>query len=71
LVSIDRLLDVEPEEFDYDYDDYHDSEEMNCPVCDRYVLCFYGPDPFSLENYNDDTPVWACASCRHESAMDI
>lgn len=31
----------------------------------------YGPDPFRSEIHNNDTEVWECEKCRHESAMDI
>lgn len=28
-------------------------------------------DPFAEEMNGNDTPVWECADCRRESAMDI
>ena len=31
----------------------------------------FGPDPYAEEIGNDDTPVWECENCRHESAQDI
>jgi hypothetical protein len=31
----------------------------------------YGPDPYAADINDDDTPVWECEDCRHESAMDI
>ena len=31
----------------------------------------YGPDPFASEIYNDNTCVYLCKRCHHESCMDI
>lgn len=31
----------------------------------------FEPDPFRSEIHDDDTLVWMCESCRHESLMDI
>lgn len=42
-----------------------------CPVCGEDKELFYGPDPYAQELYDDETPVWQCSDCAHESAMDI
>jgi len=31
----------------------------------------WGPDPYAEEIAGDDTPVWECQKCRHESADEI
>ncbi len=31
----------------------------------------FDADPFAEEIRGDPTPLWECASCRHDSAMDI
>lgn len=31
----------------------------------------FGPDPFNSDVHGDDTPVWLCSDCHHESYMDI
>lgn len=31
----------------------------------------YAPDPYAEDIGGNHTPVWECAKCRHESAMDI
>jgi len=37
--------------------------------CLRHIT--FDADPFADEIGGDDTPVWECDPCRHESAMDI
>jgi len=32
---------------------------------------FYGADPFDSEINGDDTPMWLCSTCRHNSCMEI
>ena len=48
-----------------------DAEEPKCCGCGTTEDLELGPDPFMEEIHHDDTPVWECESCRHESAMDI
>lgn len=31
----------------------------------------YGPDPFRSEIRGDDTPLWQCNECSHNSYMEI
>lgn len=31
----------------------------------------FGPDPYAEEIGGDETEVWECIPCRHESAWDI
>jgi len=31
----------------------------------------FSPDPYAEEINGDNTPVWECEDCRHESCMDI
>lgn len=33
--------------------------------------CTFAPDPYRSDVGNDETPVWECSPCRHDSAMDI
>ncbi len=42
-----------------------------CERCGTYDDISYGPDPFSQEIHNDDTPCWLCKECSYQSAMDI
>lgn len=43
--------------------------------CTYYTGCTneatFGPDPYAQDIYDDDTPVWMCADCRDDSAMEI
>lgn len=34
-------------------------------------MLYWGPDPFAEEIHGDSTPVWECANCLDESAMEI
>lgn len=47
-----------------------EEKRVRCPICGE-MGATYGPDPYAEEIGNDDTPVWECGDCRHESAMDI
>ena len=42
-----------------------------CCDCGGTENLEYGPDPFAEEIGGNETPVWECSACRHESAMDI
>ena len=46
-----------------------------CVSCGCWVKegehMIYDSDPYADEIHNDNTKVWECSSCRHESAMDI
>jgi uncharacterized protein with PIN domain len=48
-----------------------DRKVTRCESCGDTVECEYAPDPFAEDVHHDFTLVWECASCRHESAMDI
>lgn len=41
-----------------------------CQTCGSLSASF-GPDPYNSDVNDDDTPVWLCGECRHESAMDV
>lgn len=62
------MTDTEP---DNDNDGDHEDKLMVCPICHEMCICTYGPDPYQSDVNNDDTPVWKCGLCRHESAMAI
>lgn len=46
-------------------------EGQVCCSCGGTADLAYGPDPYAEEIEGNDTPVWECASCRHDSAMEI
>jgi hypothetical protein len=45
--------------------------EAKCVSCGTKVNLMFGPDPYAADIHGDDTPIWACDSCRTESAADI
>lgn len=42
-----------------------------CNMCNSMLDLRFAPDPYAEEINYDDTPVWECDACRHESAQDI
>jgi hypothetical protein len=43
-----------------------------CPDCGNAdANITFGPDPYNEDINGDSTPVWMCAACRYNSAMDI
>ena len=42
-----------------------------CESCHQVKLCTYDTDPFAHEIRGDETLVWQCKECAHESAMDV
>ena len=46
-------------------------ECISCGEMFLYEDMIFGPDPFDSEINDDDTEVWLCESCHHESGMDI
>lgn len=42
---------------------------MKCSVSREEII--YGPDPFACEIHNNETPMWICKYCYHQSCMDI
>jgi hypothetical protein len=44
---------------------------QKCCRCGTTTDVSLGPDPYASDVNNDDTPVWECGNCRHESAMDV
>jgi hypothetical protein len=45
--------------------------EAKCTYCGTKVDLIFGPDPYAADIHGDDIPIWACDSCRTESAADI
>ena len=46
-------------------------EEVKCKSCGTTKDVIFGRDLYMSELYGDDTEVWMCGNCRHESEMDI
>lgn len=49
-----------------------------CATCGRWLSegdgdneVLHRVDPFKSDVHGDDTQMWLCGTCRHESAMDI
>lgn len=48
--------------------------QIQCDNCGGFfdLDCIrWGPDPFAEEIRGDDTPLWLCDDCYHESCMEI
>lgn len=49
-----------------------ENHDFICGYCYKYGEdVSFAPNPFRLEIYEDETNVWMCSNCRHESYMDI
>ena len=46
-------------------------KEPRCYVCGCAVDLYFGPDPYSSEVNNDETPVWLCGACTSDRAGEI
>jgi len=46
-------------------------KERECEVCGTTEDVSFAPNPYQSDINGDDTEVWMCGNCRHESAMDI
>lgn len=46
-------------------------EKPKCCECGTTEDVTFEADPYAEEIGGDDTPVWECGECRHESAMSI
>jgi len=55
---------------DQEIKDQGDPVPQPCYQCGDTEATF-GPDPYAEEIGGDDAPVWECACCRYQSAMDI
>lgn len=47
-------------------------EALNrCNDCGENRVCEWAADPYAAEIQDDHTEAWRCASCLHESAMNV
>ena len=72
------------EGFEYDYEFVHSGNLFSkdgrrkvvtpsdglCECCGSDGATF-GAHPFASEIHGDETPVWMCADCRHQSMQDV